>query len=130
QGMIVAALLAALVFSFEPLRERFITGERFRPSRSETALVTGEGRSAQLNVSGVSLSGRGLLWLQTWRHAMQAPLTGHGTGSAEVYLGTELQTVTAQPHNDYLRVFHDSGIIGLVTLLVDRKSTRLNSSHV
>ena len=118
QGMIVAALLAALVFSFEPLRERFITGERFRQSRSETALVTGEGRSAQLNVSGVSLSGRGLLWLQTWRHAMQAPLTGHGTGSAEVYLGTELQTVTAQPHNDYLRVFHDSGIIGLVTLLV------------
>lgn len=117
RGAVVVALLGVLIVSFEPLRDRFITGEGFRQPSSRTALVTGAGRNAQLNVSGISLSGRGLLWLQTWRHAMQSPVTGHGTGSAETYLGAELQSVTAQPHNDYLRVFHDGGAIGLAALL-------------
>src|SRR5690606_40917916 len=74
RGAVVVALLGVLIVSFEPLRDRFITGEGFRQRSSRTALVTGEGRSAQLNVTGISLSGRGLLWLQTWRHAMLSPV--------------------------------------------------------
>ncbi|MHB1168919.1 MAG: O-antigen ligase family protein [Longimicrobiales bacterium] len=116
RGVVVVALLGVLILSFEPLRERFITGEDARRPRQSTVVVTGEGRSAQFNVSGISLSGRGLLWLQTWRHAMESPVIGHGTGGAEAYLGS-MQMVSAHPHNDYLRIFHDYGAIGLSLLL-------------
>ncbi len=118
RGLLLLALVATLVVSFEPLRERMLTGGMARArAGSATVEVTGEGREAQFNVSGISLSGRGLLWLQTWRHAMQAPLTGHGTGSAESYLGAELQGVADHPHNDYLRLFHDAGVVGLLVTL-------------
>lgn len=118
RALLLLAAVATMVVSFEPLRERMLTGGMARArAGSATVEVTGEGREAQFNVSGISLSGRGLLWLQTWRHAMQAPLTGHGTGSAESYLGAELQGVAEHPHNDYLRLFHDAGAVGLLVTL-------------
>ncbi len=112
----VSGVLAALALSFGPLHDRFF--DTPEGSVDVTAVgVTGEGREAQLTAGGLSLSGRGWLWVQTWQHARSAPVLGHGTGSAYAYLAAHLQFVTAHPHNDYLRVFHDSGGIGLLLLL-------------
>lgn len=116
-GVLLAAAAGALLLTMEPIRERMFDPDTLRSGRLTDVGVEGTGRSAQLSLGGISTSGRGLLWLQTWRHAVQSPLTGHGTGSAEAYLATELQFVTALPHNDYLRVFHDSGVVGLVVLI-------------
>lgn len=117
RGLVLMVLVGVAAFSFDPLRERMFDPEAVRSGRLSEVTVSGEGREAALSLGGIALSGRGFLWLQTWRHALGAPVTGHGTGSSEHYLGNELQFATEHPHNDYLRVFHDAGVIGLAVML-------------
>jgi O-antigen ligase len=60
----------------------------------------------------INVTGRAELWRDTWNSALNAPITGHGPGTAE----TAVLPNAHHPHNDYLRVFHDFGIIGLSLL--------------
>jgi O-antigen ligase len=60
----------------------------------------------------VSTSGRTTMWPIVIDSAMQHPVLGGGLGSSQEALGEYIQ-----PHNEYLRVWHDGGIIG-VSLLV------------
>lgn len=117
RAVALVVLLATLALSFAPLRERMLGGRQALTSMAQpTVEVSGEGRDAGLEFGNIALSGRGVLWLQTWRHAVQAPIAGHGTGSSEYFLDTR-QFVASHPHNDYLRVFHDAGVIGLGVML-------------
>jgi O-antigen ligase len=117
RAVAVAILLGFAVISFGPLRARMFDRPS-APVRVSEAAVSGEGRQASFSAGGISLSGRGLLWLQTWRHALESPITGHGTGSSTAFLENDIKFLASHPHNDYLRVFHDSGIIGLAVMLL------------
>ncbi|MBL7114474.1 MAG: O-antigen ligase family protein [Kiritimatiellae bacterium] len=55
--------------------------------------------------------GRSYVWPHIWRHAKESPIIGHGTGSARSY--SKQIARWDHPHCDYLRAFHDQGIIGL-----------------
>lgn len=65
-------------------------------------------------IGGVSIStsGRNTMWPIVFDSAMKHPVFGGGLGSSQEALGEFIQ-----PHNEYLRVWHDGGIIG-VGLLV------------
>ncbi|PYY48281.1 O-antigen ligase [Curtobacterium sp. MCBD17_023] len=78
------------------------------------------------SVGGVTIntSGRAKIWAAVADHARSAPLLGHGPGSA-AQLVTDTFIEVRQPHNDWLRLLHDTGWIGvslfalaMVTLLV------------
>jgi O-antigen ligase len=97
----IAAVTFFSVTSFGPLASRF---------RPEGDLQT---------VGGVTLNveGRTNLWGITWRSYLESPVIGQGAGSSETVITEELGR-PSHPHNDYLRVLHDFGIIGLVLLLL------------
>lgn len=116
---LVVALGGALALQYEPFRERVVGegGAGSAGALSPSVSIEGQGEEAQLVVGGVSMSGRGLIWLRTFRHAAQAPWIGHGTGSSVHFLATEVNVGVIHPHNEYLRVFHDLGLVGLTVLL-------------
>lgn len=94
-GVFVAvALTSAAVVSVPVLRDRFFGGDR-----------------AQI-VGGVTFNteGRTVFWSTLSEGFASAPWFGHGAGTASERLGM-------QPHNDYLRVLHDYGIVGLALFL-------------
>src|SRR5690554_7272523 len=86
-----------------------------------------------------SADGRVLIWQVTSQLIKQKPITGHGSGAfAALYMnelanwfeagkGTETQSMVAgspeATFNEALKLWLEKG-------LLDRKSTRLNSSHV
>jgi O-antigen ligase len=115
-GLLLVAVMGGVALQFEPLRERLFVDPRIGFTRGGIEIV-GRGSEASLSLAGVDLSGRGILWVQTWLHARQAPVLGHGTGSATHFLETTLRVGSSHPHNDYLRVFHDLGLVGLAAVL-------------
>jgi O-antigen ligase len=112
--LIAAAGGAWIAFTqFAPLRNRFFGGDQ--------ALDYG---GAHFN-----LSGRSALWEFTLKSAEHHLWLGAGPGTAEVDVTREFVTVS-HPHNDYLRLLHDFGILGtalflLALLLLVRRTWRL-----
>ncbi|MBN1439873.1 MAG: O-antigen ligase family protein, partial [Anaerolineales bacterium] len=105
-GVAAAALLgAAIVLSVPFLQDRFFSN----PSADIWSTL-----------SSLRLAGRDLSWRVTFENALRSPLVGWGPGSARLTVATfhKAADVTEfQPHNEYLQVFHDTGIIGLGLLL-------------
>lgn len=64
----------------------------------------------------VSTSGRSNVWPAIVESAEASPLVGWGLASSERVTTTLWESV-GHPHNDYLRVWHDLGAIGLVLFL-------------
>lgn len=60
----------------------------------------------------VRLDGRPSFWAVTWRSAREHLLLGHGLGTADDVVRQRYAPVD-QPHNDYLRMLHDTGAVGL-----------------
>jgi O-antigen ligase len=85
---------------FAPLHDRFTRGD-----------------SGVLGGFAVNTEGRLDIWAPVWDSARQHLWLGGGAGSA-VEVVTGLGSGTAQPHNDYLRLLHDYGIVGVVLLAV------------
>lgn len=65
----------------------------------------------------LNVMGREELWHITWVDALRHPLIGGGIGSADVLVRRATPS-DDNPHNDYLRVFHDLGGVGLAALLL------------
>ena len=65
------------------------------------------------SVGGISinLEGRGQLWGTAWRSFLSSPIFGHGVGSAD-HLIQQLYPSAGHPHNDYLRLLNDYGVVG------------------
>ncbi|MET7514572.1 polysaccharide biosynthesis tyrosine autokinase [Streptomyces sp. NPDC005480] len=87
-GSVFAAAAYLLVTRYQPLRDRFTQND-------------------QRGFAGVEVgtSGRSWLWSNTWNAIKEAPWLGHGVGSVQGTIG--------HPHNDYLRLWHDFGLLGL-----------------
>jgi O-antigen ligase len=101
-GVLIVFALTLGVFAFAstvvaPLRERFA-----EPDRVSVGGVT------------ISVTGRDALWSATWRSWLDSPWLGHGAGTSEylplIYLPKDSDY--GQPHNDYLRILHDYGVVG------------------
>ena len=110
----LSVMLAVGALNVEAFRGRFGGGDL----RMTELAVEGEGTRAAFSVGGLDLSGRGWMWLQVGQHALERPLLGHGTGSATTYIRTLPRSPVEHPHNDYLRVFHDQGVVGLLAILL------------
>jgi O-antigen ligase len=102
-GLAVLALAlgtgAALVAFSPPFHQRYFGGD------------------ARLQVAGyaVNVSGRAAFWRVMARSASERPLAGHGLGSSQRVMAAEFfdSDDIRHPHNDYLRVWHDLGAVGL-----------------
>jgi O-antigen ligase len=104
------ALAAVVLVSVPQLRERLFWRA---PATLEEA------------VRLVSWSGRDRMWLATFEHARLRPLIGWGPGTARPIVaaaldweGRDVPPDEYPPHNEYLQVFHDTGLVGLLLLLV------------
>jgi O-antigen ligase len=96
---VVGTVAYMSVTSFGPMAERFAQGD-------------------VQNVGGLTLNvqGRLTIWGLTWRSYLDSPVIGNGAGSAERLLNEALDD-NSHPHNDYLRVLHDFGVVGLALLV-------------
>ncbi len=81
---------------YQPLRERFIGGDN--------AIVGGV---------SINTSGRTVLWSETLHRWSENPVFGNGTGDSQSYISAIYNGVIAHPHNEYLRILNDTGMIGL-----------------
>lgn len=100
-GVGAVGLLYTIVSRVEPLRARFFEGD------------------LSLKVGGIAINamGRTAFWeitLASWR---KSPLIGNGSGSAQPLIEAYFPGL-GHPHNDYLRILHDYGLIGLAIWLV------------
>jgi O-antigen ligase len=103
-GVVLVSLIAIGVFalaavSVGPLEKRFA-----------------EPNTVKVGGIDLSVSGRGVYWVATWRSFLTSPLIGHGAGSSETlvkqFLSPRQRRNYGHPHNDYLRLMHDYGVIG------------------
>jgi O-antigen ligase len=94
--LVVAAGIWAIT-SWAPLKDRFTQGD------------------LSLSVGGIEINaeGRSAVWAVVWSGVQNDPLIGHGPGSASV-LSDSVNPSFDHPHNDYLLVLYDFGVIGLV----------------
>jgi O-antigen ligase len=91
------AVVILVIQYVHPLHDRFAQGDLY-------------------NFDGVSinLTGRSEIWAATWSSALNSPWIGHGAGSANNLVGSIFGVGIGLPHNDYLRLFHDFGVIGIL----------------
>lgn len=100
-GTLSLAVLYAGISYFEPLRSRFFEGD------------------TSLQVAGISINAEGRVnaWEAVLDSHRESPWIGKGVGSSEEVI-KELFPSLNQPHNDYLRILHDYGFLGLGLWLV------------
>jgi O-antigen ligase len=89
-------LIAYLSFTYiEPVRSRF----------------TEQGDNATVGGVRMNTSGRDRIWQSVSDSAAESPWFGKGPGSAGI--AVQKVNATVHPHNDYLRLLHDFGKLGL-----------------
>jgi O-antigen ligase len=95
------------VTSWGPLHDRFVQGD------------------LSVSVGGINVNteGRTAVWGVLWSGVQNERLIGHGPGSASA-LSVSLDPAFDNPHNDYLRILYDFGLIGLVLLAWSAIRTR------
>jgi len=120
---VVATVYGALTY-FDALRERFVTGDI----------------SLHLGDVGINVSGRINFWKVASESFFESPWLGKGVGSTEALIEAYFVDIR-HPHNDYIRIAHDLGIVGLalwaiaiVTLLTKlfrnwRRADRFSTPH-
>lgn len=77
------------------------------------------GGDQALDVGGFTLStqGRDVLWETVLDEVWTSPVIGHGTGAARRLIEARVAGQT-EPHNDFIRVLYDAGVVGLTLLIV------------
>jgi O-antigen ligase len=104
-GPILGVALLAFLLLWAPVRARFLGEDASLADISDF----------QSGGVDVNTSGRDALWGVTFLDALERPLFGHGTGTASKLVQDLIGD--DHPHNDYLRVFHDQGLVGLALFL-------------
>ncbi len=97
---VVTAVGYSAVTRVAPLHDRFFKGDL----------------SLRLGDLSLNASGRTAFWKATIDSYAQSPFIGRGAGSSEVLMQATFTDI-GHPHNDYLRVLHDYGLVGLALWL-------------
>ncbi|RQM34970.1 O-antigen ligase family protein [Rhodococcus ruber] len=84
-----------LFTTWAPLRDRFLEGDN----------------AYQVGSMHLNTSGRSVLWELTINSWQSAPFFGHGPGSAASLISGRFGNIS-HPHNEYLRLLHDFGVVG------------------
>jgi O-antigen ligase len=92
----ILCVVAALVTFVRPLRDRVFTGDL----------------GWQVGTVGINVSGRANMWATVIESAQRQPLIGQGLGTSQLAIADAFEL--GHPHNDYLRLWHDLGVIGLL----------------
>src|SRR5215211_2658643 len=104
-GLMVALVVGISYLTIthvEPVRERFFAGDI----------------GATVGGTGINVEGRDQMWrtiLDSWS---ESPWIGKGAGSSSEVVENALGPGVEHPHNDYLRILHDYGVVGLVLWLL------------
>lgn len=102
-SVIVSAIVAyALVALYAPFRNRFLP-------RGDKAFQIGD--------TNISTQGRARLWRLVMGDSSENWLFGKGLGSSSQLIA-EFIPGQRHPHNDYLRLFHDFGLVGLTLFVI------------
>ncbi len=90
-------LFALAVLSYKPLYDRFFAYD------------------ASMKVGGVAVnaSGRTKIWELLYQTIGDDWIFGKGMASSEIIIRSTFNGMIAQPHNDYLRYYYDTGAVGL-----------------
>lgn len=129
RGAFLSSLLITLLSAIWMLlsRNRFSFGKKFVLSLAMISLILLSVYSAMsvertagrlvriFEGSELEVGGRGSLWHTSWRNINESPFIGYGLGSHGLKAGTH---EGGYPHNLFLQVLLDSGIIGLVLLII------------
>jgi O-antigen ligase len=96
-GIGALVLLYAAIWNIEPLRRRFFEGDT----------------SLELFGLRINTEGRMKAWEVIIDSFQEAPWMGKGVGSSQAVIDIYFPWLN-HPHNDYLRILHDYGMIGMV----------------
>jgi O-antigen ligase len=96
-GVVVLAVAIAAVFLYAPLHHRFFHGD-----------------TAQVGGFSLNVTGRDALWSANWGWFKERPVIGHGAGASDTLTNALPFHGAGHPHNDYLRILVDYGLIGFV----------------
>ena len=105
-GVLAAILIGAIMIGVPSFRARLFT-------RTPTNLGD--------FTRSLDTTGRARFWEITFNHAIQNPIFGWGPGTSRILVANTIfkdRYSEYHPHNEYLQVFHDMGIIGLLLLLI------------
>jgi len=83
------------------------TAVAYRPLSA--GMTTGD-QGVNLGSVALNTSGRAYWWVVVYQSAMESPVLGKGSDVTAAMLDEERWN---HPHNDYLRIFHHSGLVGL-----------------
>ena len=89
----------------ESIRSRFVEGD------------------TSIKIGGLAINGEGRMgmWTATVNSFKESPWLGHGIGTSSALI-ERLYAPMTHPHEDYLRILHDLGVIGLVIWVVAQVS--------
>lgn len=99
-------IVSAGIFLIWAIQQNPVLNERF----------TGGDRAFQVGGVTISSQGRDAIWGVVISDVGTAPIAGHGPGAVSALITSHIPSQT-EPHNDFLRVLYDTGLVGL-TLFV------------
>lgn len=107
------------------------TGPRSTRGVAIALVIVGAGGLVWLYYwSGISLSGRRVLWAASYQAFLERPVFGYGAGNTADYIAPYVSVpkyLESHTHNAYLRIALTSGVVGLVGYLVAFGSAFMNS---
>lgn len=110
-------VLAAVMLASAPIFLRTQAGER-SVELIQTVLEAGVEGVLETGEGAYLTQGRSIVWPAIVDHSFQRAFFGHGPGTASAYAYYVSQNSRFQhPHNEYLRVFHNYGLVGLLAFL-------------
>ena len=108
-GILATALALTALLLIPSFKERFFFGSTIN-------------LSSEYAVRALNTSGRNRMWPTTYDHALKRHVAGWGPGSARLLVAREVFSLEKGneyfPHNEYLQIFHDLGIVGLILWLL------------
>ena len=88
----------------------YLAVQHIRPLHDR--IYAGDVRSVGGGIS-INVEGRTKIWETTWHSYLGSPVFGHGVGTADSLISRVYGSAAGHPHNDYLRLLHDYGLVGM-----------------
>jgi hypothetical protein len=90
----------------------------YSPTFQHRTFYSGSGTLQDLFAgNGVDTSGRQEAWPLIYDEALKQPVFGHGVGTSKAFVYS-IWTPVTHPHNDYLRIFFELGLVGLALFVI------------